>query len=56
MNIEILGVIFMVGLLLLLVIFFGWYIGKVFLGEFIFVDWLFNLLDWFFYKLGGVDL
>lgn len=55
MNTEILGVILMYGLLLLLAIPLGRYIGKVFNYEKTWLDRIFNPLDRLFFKLGGVD-
>ncbi|GAA3933693.1 potassium-transporting ATPase subunit KdpA [Chitinophaga oryziterrae] len=55
MNTEILGIIFMYGLLLLLAIPLGRYIGKIFNYEQTWLDRIFNPLDKLFYKLGGIN-
>ncbi len=55
MNTEILGIILMYGLVLLLAIPFGAYIGRVFTGERTLLDPLLNPLDRAFFKLGGID-
>ena len=55
MNTETLGVLSMFGILLLLVIPLGRYIGKVFNYETTFLDKIFNPLDHLFFKLSGID-
>lgn len=55
MNTEISGIILMYGLVLLLAIPLGRYIGRIFNGEKTFADRLFNPLDKLFYKAGGID-
>ncbi len=55
MNTEILGIIFMYGLVVLLAILLGRYIGKVFNYENTWFDKLFNPLDKLFFKLSGID-
>lgn len=55
MNTEILGIIAMYGIVLLLAIPLGKYIGKVFSNEKTWPDVLFNPLDKLFFKLGGVN-
>ncbi len=55
MNTEILGVILMYGLVVLLAIPLGRYIGKVFNYENTLLDRIFNPLDKLFFKLGGID-
>lgn len=55
MNTEILGVILMYGLVVLLAIPLGRYIGKVFNYENTLLDRIFNPLDKLFFKFGGID-
>lgn len=54
MNSEILGVIAMYGILVLLAIPLGRYIGKVYEGEKTWLDAVLNPLDKLFYRLGGI--
>ncbi len=55
MNTEILGTILMYGLVVLLAIPLGRYIGKIFANEKTWLDKIFNPLDNLFYKLSGID-
>jgi K+-transporting ATPase ATPase A chain len=55
MNSEILGVIAMYGLVLLLAIPLGRYIGKIFNYESTWPDRIFNPLDKLFFKTGGIN-
>lgn len=55
MNSEILGIIVTYGLVLLLAIPFGRYIGKVFNYENTWLDGVFNPLDRLFFKMGGIN-
>ena len=55
MNTEILGVLLMYGLVLVLAIPLGKYIGKVFNYENTWLDKIFNPLDKLFFKLSGLD-
>ncbi len=54
MNSEILGVVAMYGILVLLAIPLGRYIGKAYEGEKTWLDAVLNPLDKLFYKLGGI--
>lgn len=55
MNPELLGIIVMYGLVLLLAIPLGRYIGKIFNYESTWIDRIFNPIDKLFYKIGGID-
>ncbi|MEO5776052.1 MAG: potassium-transporting ATPase subunit KdpA [Flavobacterium sp.] len=55
MNSEILGIIVTYGLVLLLAIPLGRYIGKIFNYESTWLDKIFNPIDALFYKVGGID-
>lgn len=55
MNSEILGIIVMYGLVLLLAIPLGRYIGKIFNYESTWADKVFNPLDKLFFKIGGIN-
>jgi K+-transporting ATPase ATPase A chain len=55
MNSEILGIIVTYGLVLLLAIPLGRYIGKVFAYENTWLDKVFNPLDRLFFKIGGIN-
>jgi potassium-transporting ATPase potassium-binding subunit len=55
MNSEIIGIIVTYGLVLLLAIPLGRYIGKVFNYENTWLDKIFNPLDRLFFKIGGID-
>jgi K+-transporting ATPase ATPase A chain len=55
MNTEITGIILMYGLVLLLAIPLGRYIGKTFSNRPTWTDKIFNPLDKLFYKLSGID-
>ncbi|TRW27367.1 potassium-transporting ATPase subunit KdpA [Flavobacterium zepuense] len=55
MNTEILGIVAMYGIVLLLAIPLGRYIGKIFNYEPTWADKLFNPIDRFFFKMGGID-
>lgn len=55
MHTEILGIILMFGLLILMAIPLGHYIGKVFSFEKTWPDVIFNPLDKAFFKLSGID-
>jgi potassium-transporting ATPase potassium-binding subunit len=55
MDTDILGIIVMYGLVLLLALPLGRYIGKIFNYEKTWLDRIFNPLDMLFFKLGGID-
>ena len=55
MNSELLGIIFMYGLVMLLAIPLGRYIGKIFNYENTWLDKIFNPIDKLFFKIGGVN-
>lgn len=55
MNSEIIGIIVIYGLVLLLAIPLGRYIGKVFNYESTWLDRVFNPLDRIFFRMGGID-
>lgn len=55
MNTEILGIIVMYGLVMLLAIPLGCYIGKIFNYENTLLDKIFNPLDQLFFKIGGIN-
>ncbi|RDI06700.1 potassium-transporting ATPase subunit KdpA [Flavobacterium sp. AG291] len=55
MNSEILGIIAMYGIVLLLAIPLGRYIGKIFNYENTWLDKVFNPLDRLFFKIGGIN-
>ena len=55
MNSEILGIIVMYGLVMLLAIPLGRYIGKIFNYEGTWLDKIFNPIDKMFFKIGGID-
>lgn len=55
MNTEILGIIVMYGLVMLLAIPLGRYIGKIFNYENTWLDKIFNPLDQLFFKIGGIN-
>lgn len=55
MNSEILGIMVTYGLVLLLAIPLGRYIGKFFNYESTWLDKIFNPIDALFYKVGGID-
>lgn len=55
MNAELLGIIFMYGLVILLAIPLGRYIGKIFNYESTWLDAVFNPIDKLFYKIGGIN-
>lgn len=55
MNTELLGIIFMYGLVMLLAIPLGRYIGKIFNYESTWLDAVFNPIDKLFYKIGGIN-
>ena len=55
MNSEILGIIVTYGLVLLMAIPLGRYIGKVFNYENTWADKIFNPIDKLFFKIGGID-
>jgi potassium-transporting ATPase potassium-binding subunit len=54
MNTEILGVVAMYGIMVLLAIPLGRYIGKIYEGESTWLDRIFNPLDKLFFKIGGI--
>jgi potassium-transporting ATPase potassium-binding subunit len=54
MNTEILGVVVMYGVMVLLAIPLGRYIGKIYEGESTWLDRIFNPLDKLFFKIGGI--
>ena len=55
MNTEIIGVVAMYGIMVLLAIPLGRYIGKVYSGDRTWLDFLFNPFDKFFYRIGGIQ-
>lgn len=55
MNTEILGIIVMYGLVMLLAIPLGRYIGKIFNYETTWLDKIFNPIDKLFFKIGGIN-
>lgn len=55
MNTEILGIIVMYGLVMLLAIPLGRYIGKIFNYESTWLDKIFDPIDKLFYKAGGIN-
>lgn len=55
MNSELLGIIVMYGLVILLAIPLGRYIGKIFNYETTWLDKIFNPIDTLFYKIGGIN-
>ena len=55
MNSELLGIIFMYGLVMFLAIPLGRYIGKIFNYENTWLDKIFNPIDKLFFKIGGVN-
>ncbi|HLP64634.1 potassium-transporting ATPase subunit KdpA [Flavobacterium sp.] len=55
MNSELLGIITMYGLVMLLAIPLGRYIGKIFNYETTWLDKIFNPIDALFYKIGGIN-
>jgi len=55
MNTELIGIIVMYGLVMLLAIPLGRYIGKIFNYESTWLDRIFNPIDWLFFKIGGID-
>lgn len=55
MNSELLGIIVMYGLVMLLAIPLGRYIGKIFNYESTWLDKLFNPIDRLFFKIGGIN-
>ncbi|MBC7640888.1 MAG: potassium-transporting ATPase subunit KdpA [Flavobacterium sp.] len=55
MNSEILGIIVMYGLVMLLAIPLGRYIGKIYNYESTWLDKFFNPIDKIFFKIGGID-
>jgi len=55
MNTELLGIILMYGLVMLLAIPLGRYIGKIFNYESTWLDAVFNPIDKLFYKIGGIN-
>jgi len=55
MNSEILGIIVMYGLVMLLAIPLGRYIGKIFNYESTWLDKIFNPIDKIFFKIGGIN-
>ncbi|GEC78680.1 potassium-transporting ATPase subunit KdpA [Flavobacterium aquatile] len=55
MNSELLGIIFMYGLVMLLAIPLGRYIGKIFNYESTWLDKVFNPIDKLFFKIGGIN-
>jgi potassium-transporting ATPase potassium-binding subunit len=55
MNSEILGIIVMYGLVMLLAIPLGRYIGKIFNYESTWLDKIFNPIDQLFFKIGGIN-
>ncbi|CAF3564291.1 unnamed protein product [Rotaria socialis] len=55
MNSEILGIIVMYGLVMLLAIPLGRYIGKIFNYESTWLDKIFNPIDKLFFKIGGIN-
>ena len=55
MNSELLGIIIMYGLVMLLAIPLGRYIGKIFNYETTWLDKIFNPIDKLFFKIGGIN-
>lgn len=55
MNSELLGIIVMYGLVVLLAIPLGRYIGKIFNYETTWLDKIFNPIDRLFFKIGGIN-
>jgi potassium-transporting ATPase potassium-binding subunit len=55
MNSELLGIIVMYGLVMLLAIPLGRYIGKIFNYENTWLDKIFNPIDKLFFKIGGIN-
>lgn len=55
MNSELLGIIVMYGLVMLLAIPLGRYIGKIFNYESTWLDKIFNPIDKLFFKIGGIN-
>lgn len=55
MNTEIIGVVAMYGVMVLLAIPLGRYIGRVYSGDKTWLDFLFNPLDKFFFKVSGIN-
>ncbi|WP_309640622.1 potassium-transporting ATPase subunit KdpA [Flavobacterium sp.] len=55
MNSEILGIIVIYGLVMLLAIPLGRYIGKIFNYESTWLDKIFNPIDQLFFKIGGIN-
>ena len=55
MNSEILGIIVMYGLVMLMAIPLGRYIGKIFNYENTWLDKIFNPIDTMFFKIGGIN-
>jgi len=55
MNTEILGIIFMYGIVLVLALLLGRYIGKIFNYESTFLDVIFDPIDNLFFKLSRID-
>lgn len=55
MNSELLGIIVMYGLVMLLAIPLGRYIGKIFNYESTWLDKIFNPIDRLFFKIGGIN-
>lgn len=55
MNSELLGIIFIYGLVMLLAIPLGRYIGKIFNDESTWLDAIFNPIDKLFFKIGGIN-
>lgn len=55
MNSELLGIIVMYGLVMLLAIPLGRYIGKIFNYESTWLDKVFNPIDKLFFKIGGIN-
>ena len=55
MNSELLGIITMYGLVIILAIPLGRYIGKIFNYETTWLDKIFNPIDTLFYKIGGIN-
>lgn len=55
MNSELLGIITMYGLVIILAIPLGRYIGKIFNYETTWLDKIFNPIDTFFFKIGGIN-
>ncbi len=55
MNSELLGIIVMYGLVMLLAIPLGRYIGKIFNYESTWSDTIFNPIDQLFFKIGGIN-